>query len=478
MLNNIRLNRLGAGHRRIALYIVTATGILLLAAAIGFILPRLSTKLSVLLLAGIVGLGVVLYLAEKPELSLVLLLLGAFFIPLEISATAAVSVNVVIFIVLVIAGLWIAQGLRHRQIQIVQSRTMVPMLVFLIVAAISWLYGNASWDIRFPRPTNLLFVQAGQYAIFILSFIAYFIAAQQPQKVLRWITFGFIILGALAIFARYGGILGRPFQLVLTDAAGNGSFYVWFTALAASQAIFNRQLKTQWRYGLIIAAILVPLLGFFFSASWTSSWLPPVFVLLFLIWLRSRFSAGFLVGLIVIFVISGLVFRFFDWEFERELSVGGRLILWEAVWNLAKTQPILGLGLTTYHQYHTFIPLLTEHGAWYTPNVNSHNLYLDIFAQMGIVGLAVFVWLAAEIGAQTWRLRQRFSNDFNSAYVAGAFAGLVGTLIASGIAEWMLPFVYNVGLKGFRFSVFIWIFLGGLVILEKSPLIGNKEPTD
>ncbi len=67
------------------------------------------------------------------------------------------------------------------------------------------------------------------------------------------------------------------------------------------------------------------------------------------------------------------------------------------------------------------------------------------------------------------------TTDLEAAYVAGAMAGLIGTLLASGIVEWMLPFVYNVGFPGFRFSVFIWIFLGGLVILENIPEVSEEQ---
>ncbi len=475
MFENSWLSRLEADRRRFVVKTVTTAGLLAVVASVGLLLPRLDIIWSVLLLVGIVGLGLTLYLIEKPEMSLVFLLLGAFFIPIELSVTAAVSINAVIFIVPLITLLWIMRGLRRHNLIVIQSRTMLPMLVFLAVALISWMYGNANWDFRFPRPGNLLLIQAGQYAIFLLSFMAYFVTAQQSTRVLKLITFGFIGLGALALLARYGGIIGRPFQMLLTNAAGNGAFFVWLTALAASQALFNKQLKSQWRTGLIVVAVAVPILGFFLNSTWTSSWLPPLLVLLLLLWLRSRFSAGVLAGVIIAFVISGLIFRFFDWEFERELSIGGRLTLWESVWNLAKTQPILGLGLTTYRQYHTFIPLLTEHGAWYQPNVNSHNLYIDIFAQMGVVGLSVFLWLVAEIGAQVWRIRQRFTDDFKAAYVAGAMAGFIGTLLASGIVEWMLPFVYNVGFPGFRFSVFIWMSLGGLVILENLPEVSEEQ---
>ena len=56
---------------------------------------------------------------------------------------------------------------------------------------------------------------------------------------------------------------------------------------------------------------------------------------------------------------------------------------------------------------------------------------------------------------------------FASAYVYGAIGGLAGTLVAGMLADWMLPFVYNVGLSGFRASLFPWLFLGGLMSLRR-----------
>jgi hypothetical protein len=35
------------------------------------------------------------------------------------------------------------------------------------------------------------------------------------------------------------------------------------------------------------------------------------------------------------------------------------------------------------------------------------------------------------------------------------------------LGDWVLPFVYNVGLSGFRTGALAWFFLGGLVVLEK-----------
>jgi hypothetical protein len=35
------------------------------------------------------------------------------------------------------------------------------------------------------------------------------------------------------------------------------------------------------------------------------------------------------------------------------------------------------------------------------------------------------------------------------------------------LVDWFLPFAYNIGLNGFRSSMFAWLFLGGLVSLEQ-----------
>jgi hypothetical protein len=41
-----------------------------------------------------------------------------------------------------------------------------------------------------------------------------------------------------------------------------------------------------------------------------------------------------------------------------------------------------------------------------------------------------------------------------------AIGGLIATLTAGMLGDWFLPFVYNIGLEGFRSSSFSWMFLG------------------
>jgi hypothetical protein len=129
---------------------------------------------------------------------------------------------------------------------------------------------------------------------------------------------------------------------------------------------------------------------------------------------------------------------------------------------IIKINPILGLGPANYY--------------WYTPaysimgwNVffNSHNNYIDILAQTGILGLICFLWFFGEMFVLGWRLQFRVPDGFEKAYVYSALGGIAGTLAAAMLGDWVIPFVYNVGLDGLRAAMIGWLFLGGLVALEQ-----------
>ncbi|UCF26761.1 MAG: hypothetical protein JSW42_08845, partial [Chloroflexota bacterium] len=109
----------------------------------------------------------------------------------------------------------------------------------------------------------------------------------------------------------------------------------------------------------------------------------------------------------------------------------------------------------------------------YYVEFNSHNNYIDMIAQIGVLGLFFYLWFSWEIINVGWGLIKKKLDNFSQAYVIGAMGGLVGMLVAGMLGDWVIPFVYNVGMRGFRASVLGWIFLGGLVVIER--LINNKE---
>jgi O-antigen ligase len=154
-------------------------------------------------------------------------------------------------------------------------------------------------------------------------------------------------------------------------------------------------------------------------------------------------------------------------------SISTRFDAWSIMAQIIKINPVLGLGFSNYYWYTPLFPI-----RGYEVSFNSHNNYLDIVAQTGLLGLGCFLWFFWEIGRLGWKLRDRVPSGFAQAYVYGALGGLAGMVVAGMLGDWVLPFFYNVGLSGFRSSVLGWLFLGGLVGLEemlRTPKIVGRQ---
>jgi O-antigen ligase len=135
-----------------------------------------------------------------------------------------------------------------------------------------------------------------------------------------------------------------------------------------------------------------------------------------------------------------------------------------------KVSPILGLGPANYPSYTHLYPVLG-----YFIKFNSHNQYLDIITQIGLIGFACFTWFVWQVGKLGFSLVKQAREGFPRAYIYGALGGLAGTLAAGMLGDWFIPFVYNIGLDGFRASVLGWFFLGGLIALENISEIKASE---
>jgi hypothetical protein len=154
-----------------------------------------------------------------------------------------------------------------------------------------------------------------------------------------------------------------------------------------------------------------------------------------------------------------------------EYSISTRFDAWSIMGQIIKISPVWGLGFANYYWYTPLFPI-----RGYAVSFNSHNNYVDIVAQMGVVGLICLLWIWWEVGQLGWRLRNQAPTGFAQAYVYGALGGLAGMVVAAMLGDWVLPFFYNVGLFGFRSSMLGWLFLGGLVSIEQMVMTQKASP--
>jgi O-antigen ligase len=367
-------------------------------------------------------------------------------------------------LVVALLAVWVVEMVRCRQVRLVRSPVNLPLLLFVLSATVSLLAGNLLWN-YFAEPASLA-AQAGGWAVFILSAGAFMLVANLAVD-LRWLKLMvslFLGIGALFVTGRLLPPLEVVASWLMAPRVLNGAlFWVWLVALAGGQALFNRSLTRPVRLvvaGLALATLAV---SYFLGYGWKSGWLPGLVTLMALLWLRS-----WRLGLLVT-AVGALGILLGSPDLPTMVVAGDQYSLFtrQVAWQIVLTQvfplsPIVGLGPANYYHYAPLFPILGYHVEF-----SSHNQYVDILAQTGVVGMAIFLWLMAAMWRLGWRLRRQVRDSFARGYVCGCLAGLAGTLVAGMLADWFLPFVYNVGLGGFRVSVLGWLFLGGLVSLEQ-----------
>jgi hypothetical protein len=140
--------------------------------------------------------------------------------------------------------------------------------------------------------------------------------------------------------------------------------------------------------------------------------------------------------------------------------VVGRLELWGAALRLIQTRPLLGVGPDNFrHLYGAELGLET-----WDERVQANNLYLEVLADVGLFGLAAFLWV---IGAPllvakrllTARFARALSRDEEisqkDAFVVLGLTLAVGAFLVHGLLDSFLAFTPT--------ALLLWMLLGMLV---------------
>jgi len=232
----------------------------------------------------------------------------------------------------------------------------------------------------------------------------------------------------------------------------NGQLFTFVTILALGQVFFNKELSQLARLACIGLSVVWLYLAFE-GISWLSGWVPSVLGILVLAFLRSR-------KLLILLLIGAVVFVAINadtWQkvFDAENAESGetRSEAWNRVFDLIDDHLLLGTGPAGYQFYFT-----VRIGGLFQL---SHNNYVDILAQMGIVGLVLFIWMWLAIGWVVWRTFQTVPrHGFRYGLASALLATYLVTLVTMMLGDWITPFPYTQTLAGIDYTIWHWMMPG------------------
>lgn len=236
---------------------------------------------------------------------------------------------------------------------------------------------------------------------------------------------------------------GGPIQGIV----GNSNLLAMIALLAIvvfGIQVADRTIRRSTAVGWLVVAVLV--LALTRSATVIAAALATAVVLGFALWARragpTRRAPVYVTALLVVAAVIVAVVVFgsrLPALFGKSEDLTGRFDIWGRVVSLAQERPVAGWGWVSYWApwVKPFDGLATRNGVEY---LQAHNAWLDVWMQLGAVGLVLFILLVLTTFGRSWFLavdRPRFAVADDQPYTASALLPLllIAALIAQSFAE-------------------------------------------
>jgi len=441
------------------LSIAMVLGVLAYCVIVGM-LARDPQSMKTILLLGLPAGGLALMFFSgyrRFQFALMILPIVMLAVPYTLPTGAGPELPVSFVLVLGMTTIWCASMyLRGRQLE--PSPLNRPLLVFGAICSLS-----LPWSIIWRDPIlidhwdgQFIIVQVLALLICLLSISATLLIGNflRTPRQLKFFTILFMVIFTLNLLSR---IYNLPFRFLNVG----GLWGTWFVAITYGLIIVQPGLRWWWRVGLFVLLGMTLNLIVIKDSFWVSGWMPAVIAIFAITWLHSR-RAFF-----VLLIVGALLYQMppvitFLAEVRQdnaaEGSTTGRVKLWRTNINLVQKHWVLGTGPAGYAYYY----MTYNHD----DARSTHNNFFDIAAQFGVIGLLVWFWIVIAAVREGSYLIQRAPPGFLRTLAVIATGGWISATASMFFGDWVLPFYYNVTIRGFGFTVMSWVFLGTLISIR------------
>ncbi|HUW22539.1 MAG TPA: O-antigen ligase family protein [bacterium] len=330
------------------------------------------------------------------------------------------------------------------------KRLSFPLVLFLSMAYISFLFSTNRFNSR-----NEIFNLLNYFFLFYL--VTTIIKKKKRQNLIRLVLLVGIFLSITGIYQFIRGNVAAGTMVNPNILAGYLTMVIPFTTgliLSLSNSI-NREFIKSHLFYLVGWLLMVACLFLTKSPGGIIGVILGICVILYFkhgkqIFIKFRYI---FIAIAVVIVIL-LLFKL------RQLQVYNRLLCWWGALRMVYQRPLIGVGLggfeTAYARYK-----LTGLNPLY-----AYNYFLQLAAEMGVVGLGVFLWFLFMVGKHIKFLSKGFK--FFSFEV-----GVLGSIVAilfHNLTDYNLCIPAN--------AILFWVFLGLLItgpgFLESTRKGGNS----
>lgn len=219
-------------------------------------------------------------------------------------------------------------------------------------------------------------------------------------------------------------------------------------------------------YFLALIIMVFGLLLTFTRGAWISA-LVGAGVLFFLIpfsSMRNRlitFGLGILILIIPLFS-SGFTERLLTTTVNA--SDNERFMIWRTAVTIIKEHPVFGAGLNMFKVHFSQI----NHLPYDTSHIHAHNNILQIWAELGMIGLGLFIFMVVNMFRIAWS--QLKSTDDTFVQTLGyAFIGCFTTFLVHGLFDFALRMRPS--------FTFLMLLLGAMISVTSTSSVQNKSET-
>jgi len=387
---------------------------------------------SYLVLVAIVGLAVIIATFIDPMYGLYAFMVTMFAEQLLLISSVTLTKLIGIFVF----GVWLIRSLAHKHVEI-----KIPKHTWIIILFAAWGLLSVMWASSEQRVFERLQVLLPNILLYILL-VNLLNSPKRVQGIITVLIISGTGLALLTLFYLFSGKLtaGRVAVYEVSGQDPNSLALYLLPNVALMIALFGQKIQALNKL-FIVCGLLISALAILATGSRGAL---IALAIIFLLGSMLNQKVWPLMFLVLIAVGVGTLFFLPPTYINRLQSIvtlsdrgAARLYIWLVGLQMIQAHPLLGVGLGNYSiAWNHFLPITPSvSGAiWaFKTSKGSHNIFLNAFSELGVIGFVLFTaWIGISV-KQGWSALmglKKATAHYMAAWSSGVWLGLIAMVIA------------------------------------------------